>query len=110
MNTSARTRPPKALLASAIVEELKRAIQDGDLKPGERINEATLATQMGTSRGPIREAILGHRPQSCSDSRSRCRPKSTCCSPSLRACAPLPEAIASRMARCSWFERAIFAA
>jgi DNA-binding GntR family transcriptional regulator len=44
-------------LASSIVEELKRLIQDGELKPGERINEATLATRMGTSRGPIREAI-----------------------------------------------------
>lgn len=57
MSTSARVRPPKALLASTIVEQLKRAIQGGELKPGERINEATLATQMGTSRGPIREAI-----------------------------------------------------
>ncbi len=57
MSTPARTRPPKLLLASTIVEELKRAIQDGDLKPGERINEAELASQMGTSRGPIREAI-----------------------------------------------------
>lgn len=57
MNARAPTRPPKMLLAATIVEELKRAIQDGDLKPGERINEATLATHMGTSRGPIREAI-----------------------------------------------------
>jgi len=57
MNTPARAHPPRALLASTVVEELKRAIEDGDLKPGERINEATLATQMGTSRGPIREAI-----------------------------------------------------
>lgn len=57
MSTPARTRPPKPLLAASIVEELKRAIQEGELKPGERINEATLATRMGTSRGPIREAI-----------------------------------------------------
>jgi DNA-binding GntR family transcriptional regulator len=56
MNAPVRTRPPK-LLASAIVEELKRLIHDGGLKPGERINEATLAARMGTSRGPIREAI-----------------------------------------------------
>jgi DNA-binding GntR family transcriptional regulator len=56
MNLPARTRPAR-LLASTIVEELKRLIQSGGLKPGERINEATLATQMGTSRGPIREAI-----------------------------------------------------
>jgi DNA-binding GntR family transcriptional regulator len=56
MNLPARTRPAR-LLASTIVEELKRLIQSGGLKPGERINEAILATQMGTSRGPIREAI-----------------------------------------------------
>jgi DNA-binding GntR family transcriptional regulator len=57
MNAPARARPPKSLLASSVVEELKRAIEEGGLKPGERINEATLATQMGISRGPIREAI-----------------------------------------------------
>jgi len=57
MNAPPRARTPRLLLASTIVEELKRAIEAGDLKPGERINEATLATQMGTSRGPIREAI-----------------------------------------------------
>jgi len=57
MNASARARTPRLLLASTIVEELQRAIEAGDLKPGERINEATLAAQMGTSRGPIREAI-----------------------------------------------------
>ena len=44
-------------LATTVVEALKRLIEDGELKPGERINEATLATRMGTSRGPIREAI-----------------------------------------------------
>jgi len=57
MNAPARARTPRLLLASTIVEELQRAIEAGDLKPGERINEATLAAQMGTSRGPIREAI-----------------------------------------------------
>ena len=56
MNAPVRTRPAKPL-ASTIVEELKRLIQDGGIKPGERLNEATLATRMGTSRGPIREAI-----------------------------------------------------
>lgn len=56
MNAPSRARPTKPL-SSTVVEELKRLIQSGTLKPGERINEATLATQMGTSRGPIREAI-----------------------------------------------------
>ena len=55
-STPVRTRPPR-LLASTVVEELTRLIHAGDLKPGERLNEATLALRMGTSRGPIREAI-----------------------------------------------------
>lgn len=56
MSTPARTRPPK-LLAATAVEKLKRLIDSGEIKPGERLNEATLALRMGTSRGPIREAI-----------------------------------------------------
>lgn len=44
-------------LPARIAEELKQLIYSGDLKPGERLNEAALAIRMGTSRGPIREAI-----------------------------------------------------
>lgn len=44
-------------LSHAIVAELKQLIYTGEFKPGERINEAALALRMGTSRGPIREAI-----------------------------------------------------
>lgn len=44
-------------LPEKIAEELKQLIYAGDLLPGERLNEAGLAVRMGTSRGPIREAI-----------------------------------------------------
>jgi DNA-binding GntR family transcriptional regulator len=44
-------------LAPAIAEELKRLIYNGEIQPGERLNEAALALDIGTSRGPIREAI-----------------------------------------------------
>ncbi len=44
-------------LPLVISEELKHLIYTGALKPGERLNEAALALRMGTSRGPIREAI-----------------------------------------------------
>jgi DNA-binding GntR family transcriptional regulator len=44
-------------LSDAIVTELKQLIYTGEFKPGERLNEAALALRMGTSRGPIREAI-----------------------------------------------------
>lgn len=54
--TSLREKPEKGL-PLFIAEELKRLIDTGVLKPGERLNEAALALRMGTSRGPIREAI-----------------------------------------------------
>lgn len=44
-------------LAPRIADELKRLIYDGEFAPGERLNEAALALRMGTSRGPIREAV-----------------------------------------------------
>jgi len=46
-----------AILSQTVVSELKRLIYSGEFMPGERLNEATLAIRMGTSRGPIREAM-----------------------------------------------------
>jgi DNA-binding GntR family transcriptional regulator len=48
---------PEQGLPLFIAEELKHLIYTGELKPGERLNEAALALRMGISRGPIREAI-----------------------------------------------------
>ena len=36
--------------------ELERLITEGELQPGERLNEVALARQLGVSRGPVREA------------------------------------------------------
>jgi len=44
-------------LSRSIAEQLKQAIYAGEYKAGDRLNEAALAVRMGTSRGPIREAI-----------------------------------------------------
>lgn len=44
-------------LPLTIAEHLKQLIYAGEFKPGERLNEALLAGRMGTSRGPVREAI-----------------------------------------------------
>jgi DNA-binding GntR family transcriptional regulator len=44
-------------LSHAVVAQLKQLIYDGEFQPGERLNEAALALRMGTSRGPIREAM-----------------------------------------------------
>lgn len=48
---------PEQGLAHTIAEQLKQLIYGGEVAPGERLNEAALALRMGTSRGPIREAI-----------------------------------------------------
>jgi DNA-binding GntR family transcriptional regulator len=59
-NKQAMTEPqtkPEQGLPRAIAEQLRHLIFKGDIAPGERLNEAALALHMGTSRGPIREAI-----------------------------------------------------
>jgi len=51
-------RAPRApLFATTVADELRKLIYSGELAPGTRLNEAALAARMGTSRGPIREAI-----------------------------------------------------
>ncbi len=44
-------------LARQVYELLLGRIQNGSLRPGERLVEAELAASVGTSRGPVREAI-----------------------------------------------------
>lgn len=44
-------------LSNAVVVKLQQLIYSGEFKPGDRLNEAALALRMGTSRGPIREAM-----------------------------------------------------
>jgi DNA-binding GntR family transcriptional regulator len=41
-----------------VLRQLRRAILTGAMKPGDRLNETVIAREMGTSRGPVREAIL----------------------------------------------------
>src|SRR5258705_2679653 len=43
-------------LTSLVRRELERMIEGGELKAGDRLNENMLATKLGVSRGPIREA------------------------------------------------------
>ena len=47
---------PRAL-SRRIVEQLKRVIIGGELRPGDRVLETDLAEQLGVSRGPVREAF-----------------------------------------------------
>lgn len=54
--------PPQRLvsrrtLAGQVYELLLKQVLDGSLRPGERLVEAEIAASVGTSRGPVREAI-----------------------------------------------------
>lgn len=51
------TPAPAEGLPRGIAEQIKQLIYAGEFKAGDRLNEAALAVRMGTSRGPIREAI-----------------------------------------------------
>lgn len=44
-------------LVDALAERIEAAIISGDLQPGSKIREQTLAASLGVSRGPLREAI-----------------------------------------------------
>ncbi|MEC9154122.1 MAG: GntR family transcriptional regulator, partial [Pseudomonadota bacterium] len=46
-------------LPSAVQNEIERRILSGEVPAGMRINENGLATELGVSRGPIREACRG---------------------------------------------------
>lgn len=44
-------------LVDVVAERIEQAIISGTLEPGSKISEQALATSMGVSRGPLREAI-----------------------------------------------------
>lgn len=45
-------------LREQVVEQVKTAIIEGQLKPGDHMVEATLTKQLGVSRTPLREALI----------------------------------------------------
>ena len=45
-------------LVDRVYERIKEAIQDGRIKPGQRLVQDALARQLGISRSPVREAIV----------------------------------------------------
>jgi len=49
--------PARGSLADKVVEQLRQAIYWGHFPPGEQLRAATLATQLGVSRSPVREAL-----------------------------------------------------
>lgn len=43
-------------LSGLVFDSLEKAILNGEMEPGERINESAVAEKYGVSRGPVREA------------------------------------------------------
>ena len=59
---NASTHPTIALLqshslAGVVQQSIEQAILSGNYAPGAKLNESTLAEQLGVSRGPVREAF-----------------------------------------------------
>jgi DNA-binding GntR family transcriptional regulator len=49
--------PKPASLSDQVYEQLRSAIISAERKPGEKLVELEIAAQMGTSQGPVREAL-----------------------------------------------------
>ena len=47
----------KHSLTGAVQQEIERLINEGELGPGDKLTEASLAERLGVSRGPVREAF-----------------------------------------------------
>jgi DNA-binding GntR family transcriptional regulator len=51
------THLPRIVLSDRVKDYIVEAVLNGDLKPGDRIVESSLARQLGVSQAPVREAI-----------------------------------------------------
>jgi DNA-binding GntR family transcriptional regulator len=50
---STKRRP----LVETVTREISQIILEGELKPGDKLNEVEIARRLGVSRGPVREAV-----------------------------------------------------
>ncbi|MGD8794638.1 MAG: GntR family transcriptional regulator [Anaerolineae bacterium] len=48
---------PRVVLSDRVKEYIVESVLSGDLKPGERIVESSMARELGVSQAPVREAI-----------------------------------------------------
>lgn len=58
MPIPSETLPPRGLLRDDVFTRLRDAIVDGTLAPDEQLRDGELATWLGVSRTPVREALL----------------------------------------------------
>lgn len=54
---TARRRSP-ASLSEIAAREIRQRVLSGDLRPGEKVDQDTLATELGISKLPVREALI----------------------------------------------------
>lgn len=57
MDQSIEPLQPVPMLGHLVLETIEQLIVDGTLAPGEHLVETELATRLGVSRGPVREAL-----------------------------------------------------
>jgi DNA-binding GntR family transcriptional regulator len=57
MSVSEERHLPRVVLSDRVKEYIVEAVLNGDLKPGERIVESSMARELGVSQAPVREAI-----------------------------------------------------
>jgi DNA-binding GntR family transcriptional regulator len=56
-NNAEDRRIPRVVLSDRVKEFIVEAVLSGELQPGDRIVESSLARQLGVSQAPVREAI-----------------------------------------------------
>ena len=56
-NNAEDRRIPRVVLSDRVKEYIVEAVLNGELKPGDRIVESSMARQLGVSQAPVREAI-----------------------------------------------------
>lgn len=59
MTTAAVTPIDRPTAGDQVAEVIRRQLWDGELRSGDRLNQEALATQLGVSRIPVREALMG---------------------------------------------------
>jgi DNA-binding GntR family transcriptional regulator len=58
MQPQALNRIPVEILRARVAQEIRAAILRGDLPPGSLVKQEALASQLGVSREPVRQALL----------------------------------------------------
>ncbi len=59
MPSAAVTPISRPTVGDQVAEAIRRQIWDGRVRPGDRLNQEGLASQLGVSRIPVREALMG---------------------------------------------------